>query len=119
MHSSQGPNTENVINVNFPQENQTVSEVFQQLLRGSDSPARCDTCAQNITKRYLLNFTNVADILVLSVERSIHDRVTNKDVKIVDPIDIGGDLEIQLPNRQKETFTLISAIEHQGEDPRG
>ena len=44
---------------------------------------------------------------------------TNKDVKIVDPIDIGGDLEIQIPNRQKETFTLISAIEHQGEDPRG
>ena len=119
MHSLQGRTTETVINVNFPQEDQTISEVFQQLLRGSDSPARCDTCAQNITKRYLLNFSNVADILVLSVERSVHDRVTNKDVKIVDPINIGGDLEIQIPNRQKETFTLISAIEHQGEDPRG
>ena len=119
MHSLQGQTTETVINVNFPQEDQTISEVFQQLLRGSDSPARCDTCAQNITKRYLLNFSNVADVLVLSVERSVHDQVTNKDVKIVDPINIGGDLEIQIPNSQKETFTLISAIEHQGKDPQG
>ena len=119
MHSSQGLTNETVINVNFPQENQTVSEVFQQLLRGSDSPADCNTCAQKITKRYLLNFTNVADILVLSVERTIYDRQQNKDIKITDPIDIGGDLEIQIPNRPKETFTLISAIEHQGEDPRG
>ena len=117
MLSLQGRTTETVINVNFPQEDQTISEVFQQLLRGSDSPACCDTCTQNITKRYLLNFIDVVDILILSVERSVHDRATNKDVKIIDPINIGGDLEIQIPNSQKETFTLISAIENQGKDP--
>jgi len=117
MHSSQGLTAETVINLSFPQENQTLSEVFHQLLRGSDFVAHCDQCDEDINKRSLLTFTNLADILIISVERTV--RQQNKDSKIMDPIDVGGDLEIQIANKPKETFTLISAIEHEGEDPRG
>ena len=70
--------------------------------------------AQDFVRRTQLQFLNVNEILILSVQRTTYDRQTNQDKKILDPIDIGGDLEIQLQSGEKETFSLISAIEHIG-----
>ena len=81
--------------------------------------ANCDQCAQEITRRSQLRFTNLADILIVSVERTVRNSQLNRDEKITDPINVSRDLVIPTENRPDTTFTLISAIEHKGNDPRG
>ena len=119
MYLLQDPSPMHIVPVKFPNEQQTLSDVFHGLFQESESIVHCLTCAQNFNRRSKLDFLNVSDILILSVQRTVHDQEKKEDRKIMTPINVGGDLEVQLQNGQKHTFSLLNAIEHEGQNPRG
>ena len=112
------------VEVQFPVGDQTVSDLFHQKLQEFESVIHCIQCAQDFNQREKLQFIDVSDILIISVQRSVHDQQKKQDRKITLPLNIGGDLDIKLPDGDTARFNLISGIEHQGsindpQDPRG
>ena len=112
------------VEIQFPVGDQTVSDLFHQKLQESESVIHCIQCAQDFNQREKLQFIDVSDILIISVQRTVYDQQKNQDRKITLPLNIGGDLDFKLPDGDTARFKLISGIEHQGsvndpQDPRG
>ena len=88
----------NLVLLEFPDRNQTVADKFAQLMDRYQTIDNCPACKRDFLQCSKITFLDVGDVLILAVNR--RPIVRGRPQKINDPLEVGGDLTIQLIAQQ-------------------
>ena len=102
---------------NFP--TGPLGPAISQLITRRQTVTDCPTCQQKFMHSVTTDFVTASEIILVNVQRRIHDPVTNTDVKNHRRIDVDGNVNFTLKNGDQVEYELIGAIMHQGKSRIG